>query len=177
MTVRIRRGTATDAGALAALAAITFPLATPDDTMPEAIESFIGEVLSAERFAGYLADPSRHLLVAEEGDAGAVGYAMLIHGEPDDPDVLAAIVNRPTVDLNKFYVHPDRHGSGAAATLMVAAVDAARAAGARSLWLGVNEENDRANRFYEKQGFAVVGTRRFRLGDRLEHDVVRERLL
>lgn len=174
MTVTIRRGDVTDAGALAALAAITFPLATPDDTTAEAIESFVGEVLSAERFADHLVDPNRSLLVAEDG-ADLVGYAMLIHGEPDDPDVLAAVVTRPTIALDKFYVHPDRHGSGAASTLMDAAVDAARAAAARSLWLGVNQENARANRFYEKHGFAVVGTKRFRLGDRFEHDFVRER--
>ena len=123
MTVRIRRGAVTDAVELAALAAVTFPLAAPDDTTAEAIESFIGDVLNAERFADHLVDPNRSLLVAEDA-AELVGYAMLIHGEPDDPDVLAAVVTRPTIDLNKFYVHPDRHGSGDASTLMDAAVDA-----------------------------------------------------
>jgi len=176
MTVRIRRGVDTDAAALAELAAVTFPLATPHDTTAEAVETFIAEVLSADRFAGYLDDPRRVLLVAEiEGEP--VGYAMLIHGEPDDPDVVGAVASRPTIDLNKFYVHPERHGSGIAAALMDAAIEVARVAGARSLWLGVNVENDRANRFYAKHGFAVVGTKRFKLGDRYEHDFVRELLL
>jgi RimJ/RimL family protein N-acetyltransferase len=41
----------------------------------------------------------------------------------------------------------------------------------------VNEENARANRFYEKNGFAKVGTKRFLVGERYEDDFVRERVL
>ncbi|HEU4756005.1 MAG TPA: GNAT family N-acetyltransferase, partial [Agromyces sp.] len=33
----------------------------------------------------------------------------------------------------------------------------------------------RAIRFYEKHGFAIVGTKRFLVGDRWEHDYVLER--
>jgi diamine N-acetyltransferase len=176
MTVRIRRGVDGDAPSLAELAAITFPLATPQSSEATAVVSFIRDVLSAERFTGYLADPTRIVLVAE-ADGALVGYAMLVAGDPDDPEVAAAVTTRPTIDLNKFYVHPDCHGSGAASTLMTGAIDAARAAGARAMWLGVNNENDRANRFYEKHGFAVVGTKHFLLGDRLEDDFVRERVL
>jgi diamine N-acetyltransferase len=45
------------------------------------------------------------------------------------------------------------------------------------MWLGVNQENARANRFYEKNGFAQVGIKHFLVGDRLEDDYVRERAL
>ena len=176
MTVRTRRGVDADAPALAELAAITFPLATPESSEADAVVAFVRDVLSAERFADYLADSTRIVLVAER-DASLVGYAILVVGDPDDPEVLAAITTRPTIDLNKFYVHPDEHGSGAASTLMAAALDEARASGARAVWLGVNNENVRANRFYEKHGFAVVGTKHFLLGDRLEDDFVRELVL
>ena len=60
---------------------------------------------------------------------------------------------------------------------MELSVQAAREAGASAIWLGVNDENARANRFYEKSGFAVVGAKTFALGSRIEHDFVRERLL
>ena len=53
----------------------------------------------------------------------------------------------------------------------------ARARGAAGVWLGVNEENARANRFYQKQGFALVGRKRFLVGDRWEDDFVREHVL
>jgi tRNA (guanine37-N1)-methyltransferase len=177
MTLRIRRGVAADAPALAALAAITFPLATPSDTQPAAIGQFVAEVLNAERFAAHAADPTRTLLVAEDADGELVGYSILIAGEPDDPEVLAAVGTRPTIALDKFYVHPGHHGSGTAAALMGATIETARATGVRSIWLGVNNENARANRFYEKHGFEVVGTKHFKLGDRFEDDFVRELVL
>jgi ribosomal protein S18 acetylase RimI-like enzyme len=72
-------------------------------------------------------------------------------------------------------VLPDAHGSGVAAALMAAVLDHARAAGARSVWLGVNQRNERAQRFYAKQGFAVTGTKTFRLGAHLEADYVMAR--
>lgn len=43
------------------------------------------------------------------------------------------------------------------------------------LWLGVNSQNGRAIRFYEKSGFRRVGSKPFRLGSTVEHDFVLER--
>ena len=50
-------------------------------------------------------------------------------------------------------------------------------AGAAAVWLGVNRTNIRAQRFYRKHGFDVVGTRTFRLGSALEDDFVMVRPL
>ena len=60
---------------------------------------------------------------------------------------------------------------------MDATVGAAADTGAGSIWLGVNQYNARANRFYQKQGFALVGVRRFLVGRRWHDDFVRERPL
>jgi ribosomal protein S18 acetylase RimI-like enzyme len=58
---------------------------------------------------------------------------------------------------------------------MHASLDAAAAAGARGMWLGVNSQNAKAIRFYEKSGFRKVGTKSFNLGTTVEHDFVMER--
>ncbi|MBJ7341367.1 GNAT family N-acetyltransferase, partial [Mycolicibacterium sp.] len=113
----------------------------------------------------------RTVLTARDGDRMS-GYAMLIHGVPDDPDVQRAVLVRPAVELSKMYVLPDAHGVGVSAALMVAALDASRALGAACVWLGVNQENQRAQRFYAKHGFTASGTKTFRLGGRLENDFV-----
>jgi ribosomal protein S18 acetylase RimI-like enzyme len=105
------------------------------------------------------------------------GYAMLIRGVLDDADVQRAVAPRPAVELSKMYVVPDGHGAGVSAALMAAALDAARALAAACVWLGVNQENQRAQRFYVKQGFAVRGTKTFRLGGHLENDYVMVRPL
>jgi ribosomal protein S18 acetylase RimI-like enzyme len=57
---------------------------------------------------------------------------------------------------------------------MTASLESARDRGAQGIWLGVNQQNARANRFYEKSGFEKVGTKRFLVGGKLEDDFVRE---
>jgi ribosomal protein S18 acetylase RimI-like enzyme len=76
-----------------------------------------------------------------------------------------------------MYVLEGFHGAGVGNALIEASADAARERGAVSLWLGVNIHNPRANRFYEKSGFKVVGHKTFLLGGRYEDDHTRERLL
>ena len=168
----VRRAVASDAAALHRLAAATFPLACPPHTTDEAKAAFIAANLTPARFDEYLADPARELFLADV-DGVAAGYTMLIVGEPTDDDVRAAVTARPTAELSKFYVLPGHHGTGISAELMAATVGSAWDRGVESVWLGVNNENARANRFYEKNGFVNVGTKRFKLGERWEDDFVR----
>jgi ribosomal protein S18 acetylase RimI-like enzyme len=170
--VHIRPATPDDAALLHELAAATFPLACPPNTLPSSIESFIATNLSVDSFTNYLSDPERELFVGEV-DGVASGYTMVVFGEPSDADAAASVTTRPTAELSKCYALPAAHGTGLAAALVAASVEAARGRGARSVWLGVNQQNARANRFYEKQGFAQVGTKRFLVGERYEHDFVR----
>jgi GNAT superfamily N-acetyltransferase len=174
---RIRVARADEAAALAELAAATFALACPPHTSAEAIAGFIRDVLSEAKFGAHLADPGRVLLVAEDTAGRLTGYTMLVFGEPHDADAAAAIRIRPTVELSKCYVRADGHGTGTAAALMTATLAAARERGAAGSWLGVNEENARALRFYGKHGFERVGVKHFLVGDRYEDDYVLERAL
>ncbi|WP_348786592.1 GNAT family N-acetyltransferase [Leifsonia sp. NPDC080035] len=177
MTVGIRPARPGDEAGLAAVAAVTFPLACPPHATDEAKAEFIATHLSEERFAEYLTDPSRRILLAEDERGSAIGYTLLNVGEPADGDVRAAIRIRPTVELSKCYVLPGHHGEGVAGRLMTESLAAAAEAGAAGVWLGVNELNARAQRFYGKHGFERVGSKRFLVGDRLEDDWVMERPL
>ena len=171
--IKTRRATADDAVPLASLAAATFPLACPPDTAPSAMDAFIAQHLSLERFQEYLVDPAREIFIAED----FLGYTMLVYGEPADPDVAGSITLRPTVELSKCYAVAEAHGRGIAAALVAASVDSARERGAAGMWLGVSQVNARANRFYEKNGFERVGVKLFWVGDERNEDFVRERAL
>lgn len=162
---------ATDLTELADVAALTFPLACPPTADVDDIASFIDANLSAARFRDYLSDPGRRVLTART-DGRIVGYAILIDGVPDDPDVQRAVTARPAVELSKIYVLPDSHGGAVSSALMRVGLDYAADRGAASVWLGVNQENQRAQRFYRKHGFTVSGTKSFQLGARTEHDYV-----
>ena len=176
MPVSVRPATVADAPILAEVAAATFALACPPDVTQESVDTFIRTVLSEQRFDEYLADDLRDLLLAED-EGGPLGYAMVVAGEPADDDVRSALTRLPAVELSKIYVLPRSHGTGAAAELMAAAVDRARERGAAAVWLGVNQLNERAQRFYTKSGFTRVGTKKFLVGDRYEDDFVYERRL
>jgi ribosomal protein S18 acetylase RimI-like enzyme len=178
MTVIVRSATPADSALLAEVAAVTFPLACPPGSSLTDIARVVTTTLSEDAFSRYLADDSRTVLLAvDPATTGALGYSMLVAGDPADADVAAAVASRPTVELSKFYVMPQGHGTGAASTLMAATLDAAGATGASSVWLGVNQQNDRALRFYAKHGLERVGTRTFALGDDPQADFVLERRL
>jgi ribosomal protein S18 acetylase RimI-like enzyme len=176
MSVTVRRASQHDAALLHNLAAETFALACPPGTSQASIDDFVNSILSETSFAGYLADGDRDLLIVENHGVPA-GYTMLVHTEPTDPDVSAALTAHPTSELSKLYVLATSHGAGVGSALMEATVYAARQRGAAAVWLGVNELNQRANRFYEKQGFVIVGNKTFLLGGQYEHDYVRELVL
>nr|WP_205878381.1 GNAT family N-acetyltransferase [Mycobacterium gordonae] len=154
-----------DADELAALAAQTFPLACPPAAAPEHVAAFIAAHLSPARFGEYLADPQRSILIARS-EGRIIGYAMLIRGAPGQP-----------AELSKLYTRAGFHGTGVSEALMNAALARAAQWGAQRVWLGVNQANQRAQRFYAKSGFTVSGTRTFRLGPQLEDDYVMTREL
>ena len=165
LAVRVVTTDSVDTAELADVAARTFPLACPPTTAPENIASFIDANLSAERFAEYLADPHRAILTAAQGGR-IIGYAMLVRGVADD-----------TAELSKIYVLPDYHGAGVSTALMDLTLATAEDWGVRSVWLGVNQKNQRAQRFYTKSGFKINGTRTFQVGARRENDYVMVREL
>lgn len=167
----IRTAESADLDELAAVAATTFPLACPPAATSADVTAFIAANLSVQSFTGYLADPDRVILVA--GDQTRIlGYAMLIRGVPDDPEVQRAVPVRPAVELSKMYVLPDVHGAGVSTALMAESLRRSGEQGAVCVWLGVNQQNVRAQRFYAKSGFEVTGTKTFRLGDSIENDYV-----
>ncbi|MCV7241984.1 GNAT family N-acetyltransferase [Mycobacterium mantenii] len=170
-TLHIAPADSGDAPELAAVAALTFSLACPASTTEGNITAFVEANLSATRFAEYLSDPDRAIVTARQ-DGRIVGYAMLVRGVSDHVGVQQAVQTRPAAELSKMYVLLDRHSTGAAAALMERILAVAADWGVRCVWLGVNQENQRAQRFYLKSGFTVNGTRTFQLGADVESDYV-----
>ncbi|QIS07633.1 GNAT family N-acetyltransferase [Nocardia brasiliensis] len=171
MPVIVDRAGLWDAEELSDVAAATFPLACPPNATPDDIDLYVTEVLSGDRFGEYLSDPARTVLKAVAGE-DIVGYAMLVAGEPADPAVARMLDVRPMVEISKMYVLPGHHGSGVSTALMRAALTRAREGGFAAAWLGVNQENPRAQRFYAKHGFVQVGTKSFTVGTQTHHDFV-----
>lgn len=173
MTVSITPASPADAPELAALAALTFPLACPPQVSAADSAAFVAKHLSETAFGQYLADDSKQILAARQ-DGCLLGYALLVFAAASDAEVADALqqLPAPAAELSKCYVHPAAHGAGAAAALMQAAVDTAAASGYRTLWLGVNDLNLRAQAFYRKSGFSEIGRRNFTVGGHVFRDFI-----
>ncbi|WP_041180883.1 GNAT family N-acetyltransferase [Mycobacterium canetti] len=171
MSVHLATTDSVDADELAAVAARTFPLACPPSVANENITSFIDANLSAAHFARFLSDPRRAILIASH-EGRIIGYAMLIRGVADDTQVQRAVELRPAAELSKLYVLADFHGTGVSTELMDVALATADRWSVRCVWLGVNQKNQRAQRFYAKSGFRINGIRAFQLGEHRENDYV-----
>ena len=189
---RVRPAQPADAEALSALAAETFPLACPPGTDPAGIAAFIAATFRPEHFLAALADPDRIVLVAEPdgagapgepGPAGLLGYTLSRFGAPADPEIAGALTTAGlgasggVAELSKCYVRQVAHGGAVAHALMTATLAAFAERGARTAWLGVNQRNERAQRFYAKHAFGRVGTKQFLVGAELHDDFVLARAL
>ena len=115
--------------------------------------------------------PLDGVLVAEEGGE-VVGYVALGH-----PTRLES--NRHVADIRGLAVAPAHQGRGLGRALVEAAVEEARARGARKLTLRVLGPNTAARALYESCGFVVEGVRRdeFLLDGRYVDDVLMARAL
>jgi ribosomal protein S18 acetylase RimI-like enzyme len=97
-----------------------------------------------------LDDPSQTVFVAE-GDEGRVeGWCTVGRSRDADADA----------ELWGIYVLPEAWGSGAGTELMRAGIEALRESGCRDAILWVLEDNPRARRFYEREGWSADGQRK-----------------
>lgn len=81
------------------------------------------------------------------------------------------------VEIQRIYVLKEYHGKQVAQMLYDKALEVAEKRNAPHMWLGVWEENPRAIRFYEKNGFIAVDKHSFRLGDDEQTDIIMKKLL
>lgn len=105
-----------------------------------------------------LEDPSSRCRLALDADR-IIGAAKLgAFKLPVEP------VGARVRELHRLYVVEEAKGAGVAAALMEWTIAAARQDGADALYLGVWRHNHRAQRFYARYGFEVVGAYEFVVG-------------
>jgi diamine N-acetyltransferase len=156
--LEIRRATETDAAALAEFGARTFYESFAADNTPEDMSRHLASAWQPDLQRGEILDPALDTLLAV-ADGTFAGYAMVRAGKSP-----AGVPTSKPVELWRFYVDKPWQGRGLARALMDAVETAARARGARELWLGVWERNLRAQAFYRKCGFEKVGSQIFVVG-------------
>ena len=170
-SITIRQAVSEDAKLLTDLAYTTFwdAFAHHPKNAPDDLNHYMRQAFNQEQTTAELADPKNIFIIAEI-DGEAAGYAKIVidHIEP------GITAERP-VELARLYSHQKYLGQGVGKTLMYACFDRAREEDRDVMWLGVWEYNPRAQRFYEKNGFRVVGSHVFQLGKDAQTDLLMQR--
>jgi GNAT superfamily N-acetyltransferase len=162
----IRYATAADAPELSRLAARTFRATYLEANDRPLVEAYVAEHYSAAIQSAELQDERLTYLVADiEGRLG--GFALL-RTDQSHPDVIGS----DPIRLARIYVDAPHLGRGLGSALMDRCLAECRARGHDVLWLGVWERNTKALGFYERWGFARVGTELFDVGGDQQRDAI-----
>lgn len=169
---QVRRASPDDAAALSLIAGASFLETFAGILDGSDIVAHLARHSSPEAFARWLADGDSIVSLAFAVQRGApIGYTVLT--TPDLP----VPTDAGDIELKRIYTLGRLHGSGMGPALMERAIADAQGAGYRRMLLGVLGQNHRAQRFYIKQGFDVVGTRQFMVGASRHDDLVFARAL
>ena len=167
LELSIEPGRVTDAKALSAIAQSTFELACPAESNKSEIAKYIAENLGEPQFKQMLLSDETPVFCAW-ANSSIVGFLILRLSSqcPANPTLAR------TTQLERLYVSPDFHGTGASDLLMRAAFDICHKRHRTGIWLSVFSGNLRAIRFYARSGFAKVGATYFEMGNEMHLDDV-----
>ena len=171
--ISIRQARPDDAKLLTDLSYTTFwdAFAHHPKNAPEDLNHYMRQAFNEEQIAAELDEKDSIFLIAEL-DGKPAGYAKLIVGTTE-----TGITAERPVELNRLYSHQEFLGKGVGQNLMDACFERARRHEHDVMWLGVWEFNPRAQRFYEKNGFRVVGRHTFQLGSDPQTDLLMQKEL
>jgi ribosomal protein S18 acetylase RimI-like enzyme len=167
--VRLRDAVQADAAALAVLARDTF-LETFGHLYPQADKDvFIARNHSVSVHAARIADLHHDVCVVER-EGALIGYCVMGPLKlPFDPG------DRDAWEIYQFYLASAAQGAGVADPLMAWALARAREREAQDLYLGVYCDNLRAQRFYTRHGFEIVGRYDFPVGETIDDERIMRR--
>lgn len=151
MTVRIREAEPKDAEAIARIHVRSWRVAYRGQLSDDYLDGLsVEDRLEQHRAA--LEHPGAHRTWVVEDGGRVVGFA--VTGPSQDADA-----DERTAELYAVYLDPDRYGEGIGKRLCDHALADLRERGFRTATLWVLEANERARRFYEREGWRPDGLR------------------
>ena len=165
----VRQATALDAALLRKLGQQAFFEAFSKVTAPDDMKAYLKSTFNKAAMENQIKD-ERALTFIAEVDSVPAGYAYSCPTLTPD-----CIKDKAAIQLVRLYLRKRYYGRAVGDALMQTSIDESRCRGYQSIWLSSWELNDRANAFYKKWGFKVVGRQKFTVGRDIQNDYILSR--
>lgn len=129
------------------------------------MEKYLADNLNASQLLSEINDPESTFYFIKK-DSQIIGYLKLKQGNNNRKE--------GGIEIERIYVLEAFQRTGAGKQLMLFARDTALQQSKKYIWLGVWERNEKAIRFYLKQGFVKTGSHIFKLGNDEQTDYIME---
>jgi diamine N-acetyltransferase len=166
MIAQIKPAAEDEAMLIARLSRQTFIDAFGVFNTPADMALFLNTQFSVDSIVAETRQPQFQFYLAWVNDE-AVGYLKLIPYLSGHPEIA---LSKPAIEISRIYIESSVIGKGLGQQLMNFSIEKARAGNFAIICLGVWEKNEKAIRFYQRNGFEQVGKHSFLLGTDLQTD-------
>lgn len=166
MSIKIRRINTNDSTELQKIGKLTFFETFASQNSEENMTEYLENGFSIEKIKAELEDKNAEFYFAEFNQE-AIGYLKVNFGQSQ-----TEIKDENALEIERIYVLKEFHGKKVGQILFEKALELAKTKKVDYVWLGVWEENQRAIRFYEKNGFVAFDKHIFKLGNDEQTDIM-----
>ncbi len=165
-SIEITKVTLNNLEQLQAIGRRTFQETFADSNEEEDMNKYLDTGFSTEKLTIELNDENAEFYFAKL-DKEVIGYLKLNAGASQ-----TELKDSKALEIERIYVAKEFHGKSVGQLLYNKAIELARQKEVDYVWLGVWEENPRAIRFYEKNGFVAFDKHIFKLGNDEQTDIM-----
>ena len=164
--MKIRKVNIQDVEKLKEIGKLTFAETFSSENSEEDMREYLEKGFSTEKLKTELTDKNAEFYFAELDDK-VIGYLKVNFGQSQ-----TEIKDESALEIERIYVLKEFHGKKVGQILYDKAIELAKEKSVEYVWLGVWEQNPRAIRFYEKNGFVAFDKHIFKLGKDEQTDIM-----
>lgn len=169
--MRISRVSIADIEILQQIGKDTFFETFSANNSEEDMKKYLESSFSIPKLTSELNNPDSRFFIVWD-DVNAVGYLKINFGQAQ-----TELQDDTAIEIERIYVKSEYHGQKVGQLLYEKALEIAEQEQMKYVWLAVWEENQRAIRFYTKNGFVAFDKHIFRLGDEEQTDIMMKKEL
>jgi ribosomal protein S18 acetylase RimI-like enzyme len=164
--MKIRKVNLKDIEKLREIGKLTFAQTFSSSSNEENMTKYLKNGFSIRKLKTELTDINSEIYFAEL-DGKVIGYLKVNVGKSQ-----TEIKIKNALEIERIYVLTEFHGKKIGQILYNKALELAKDKNVENIWLGVWEQNPRAIRFYEKNGFVTFDKHVFKLGNDEQTDLM-----